>query len=97
MPSAERPLRLAEFEALVGSNLICQDRTDERRLRWLLEAKSEAPIRELADRESECCSFFSFTITADAGGVRVDVEVPGEGTATLDALQARAGLALAAR
>jgi len=40
---------------------------------------------ELCVRETECCAFFSFTLTVDAGGVWLDVAAP-DALAVIDAL-----------
>jgi len=48
-------------------------------------------VRDLAGRESQCCSFFTFTITADRPGhVVLDIEVPAAHVDVLDALTRRA-------
>jgi hypothetical protein len=46
-----------------------------------------ARVRDLADRESECCSFFTFDVTAgDGGGVTLAVKVDAAHIAVLDAI-----------
>ena len=97
LPTADQPLRLSEFDDLFTTGLHRQERTVEQRLRWRLRPATEATVRDLTARESECCSFFTFTITADRTGVTVDVEVPPAHVDVLDALQARAATAMAAR
>lgn len=101
LPTAARPLRLAEFDALFASALRGQERLDPRHLRMTLAGEQglEATVRDLAARETACCSFFDFTITAtsDPAGtgerVTVDIAVPAAQTAVLDALAERARLA----
>ena len=97
LPTVDRPLRLSEFDELFTTLLLLQERTAEQRLRWRLDPATEATVRDLTARETECCSFFAFTITADPTGVTVDVEVPPAHVAVLEALQTRAAMALAAR
>jgi hypothetical protein len=96
LPTVDRPLRLSEFDKLFTTALIRQERTAEQRLRWRLHPATEATVRALTARESECCSFFAFTIAADPTGVTVDVEVPPAHVDVLNALQARAATAMAA-
>ena len=43
-------------------------------------------VLDLAARESNCCSFFEFTVTPTAGDVVLDIEVPAEHTGVLDGL-----------
>ncbi len=50
----------------------------------------EAEVRDLSGRETQCCSFFSFAVSASEPGLlRLDIEVPAGHVAVLDALQAR--------
>ena len=50
-------------------------------------------VRNLTERESDCCSFFTFTLTETGERLRLDVEVPAGQVAVLDALTQRAGRA----
>ena len=97
LPTVDRPLRLSEFEQVFTAALIRQERTAEQRLRWRLDAATEATIRDLTVRETECCAFFTFPITPDRDQVTVDVEVPPAHVDVLNALEARARTAMAAR
>lgn len=96
LPSAERPLRTAEFDDLLATALRDQTRLAPTWLRWELDPAAETTARDLTRRESECCSFFAFTVAAAAGSVRVDVRVPAERVEVLDALAARAAAGMAA-
>ena len=93
LPTTERPLRLAEFETLVAGALQAQDRTGRTTLRWRFDRAAEAAVRDLAARESACCSFFGFGIVAGGAdaelepGLIVEVCVPVEQVAVLDALE----------
>ncbi len=91
LPTAERPLRQAEFDALLAN--ATAERLDDRHLRLTLTggpALAES-VRDLAARETECCSFFTFTVTTPQSGlVRLDIEVPAKHTDVLDAFEARA-------
>jgi hypothetical protein len=90
LPTAEQPLRLAEFQRLFATSLRAQGRPSETRLRWRLDPASETTVRDLTVRESSCCSFFTFTITPSDGDLLVDVDVPTAHVTVLDALQAHA-------
>jgi len=90
LPTAQRPLRLAEFDDLFATALHGQQRLSPTALRWRLASSAEATVRDLTARETACCSFFSFAVTADDGAVGVDVTVPATHIDVLDALAARA-------
>jgi hypothetical protein len=90
LPTAQRPLRLAEFDDLFATTLHGQQRLSPTALRWRLASSAEATVRDLTARETACCSFFSFNVTPDGEGVDVDVEVPAAHIDVLDALAARA-------
>ncbi|MEV6966065.1 hypothetical protein AB0M47_13200 [Hamadaea sp. NPDC051192] len=93
LPTAEQPLRLAEFDALFTASVRAGERLAPRRLRVVLagDAGFAQVVRDLADRETRCCSFFTFTVgTPEPGVVRLDVEVPAGHVEVLDALEARA-------
>lgn len=94
LPTAQRPLRAAEFDALFARRLVNVSRPGPLALHLLLTGGPgvEEQVRDLAARESECCSFFTFTVavSTDLGHVRLGIEVDAAHTAVLDALQARA-------
>lgn len=90
LPSVEQPMRIAEFDALFASSLRDVQRLAPTRLRLLLDQRAEEAARDLTARESECCSFFTFTVTPASDDVLVDVEVPAAHVAVLDALAVRA-------
>jgi hypothetical protein len=96
LPTAERPLRLAEFERLFAGAARSVERLDPRHVRMHLTGPVglEATVRDLAARENACCGFFGFTVTAvgspDGETVTLDVEVPA---ARVDVLNGLAGLA----
>lgn len=95
LPTAERPLRLAELDDLFTS-LTSLDRISPVQVRMHLAGAAglEDTVRELTAREIECCSFFTFTMTpapgADGGRLTLDVEVPSAHIAVLEALAERA-------
>lgn len=97
LPTAEQPLRLAEFDALFANHTEEVERVTPTRLVLTLTGPPDlgAEAKDLTDRESSCCSFFTFTIsTAEDSGaesrVRLDVEVPAARIDVLDALTERA-------
>ncbi|HEY9369124.1 hypothetical protein [Streptomyces sp.] len=92
LPTEERPLRVAEWDALFAGHLTTLERPAPTRHRLSL---SEAPgleerVRELADRETGCCSFFTFAVTPADGAVLLDVTVDPAHEPVLQALSARA-------
>ncbi|MEU9885907.1 hypothetical protein [Sphaerisporangium sp. NPDC051011] len=97
LPTAERPLRVAEFDALFAETVQTVRREERERLHLELVFGPEHAARaaELAARENGCCSFFTFTLTIADGSLTLDVAVPPEQIEVLDALQARAGAAIA--
>ncbi|ONH32669.1 hypothetical protein [Pseudofrankia asymbiotica] len=92
LPTAGRPLRVAEFNALFATSLRRLERVDTKHLRLTLAGAEglEATTRDLAARESACCAFFTFTVTSAGEQVVLDVEVPDAQTAVLDGLAALA-------
>ena len=90
LPTAERPVRTAEFDELFATALRGQQRLAPTVLRWRLDPAAETAARELAGRESGCCSFFTFTFAQAGDAVQVDVEVPAASAGVLDALAERA-------
>lgn len=89
LPTAARPLRLAEFDDLFAVAVRGQKRLSPTRLRWRLNPAAEPRARDLTARETQCCSFLTFTFTAADGAVHVDVEVPAAHVDVLDTLAAR--------
>lgn len=93
LPTAEQPLRLAELDALFMTAVRGGERLGAQHLRVTLDggADLERSVRDLADRETRCCSFFTFTVTAPGPGqVQLDMEVPAGHIDVLDALARRA-------
>ena len=67
LPTAEQPLRLAEFDALFTAAVRGSTRLSPTHLRLQLtgDPDLEAVVRDLTVRESECCSFFMFGVDAN--------------------------------
>ena len=94
LPTAERPLRVAEFDDLFAGALRDIARVTPTTLHMRLDRPAEATARELTARETECCSFFTFDfLPADDHTVTLAVSVPAAQTAVLDAIADRAGRA----
>lgn len=108
LPTAEQPLRVAEFDTLFAASLRAVEHpaAAATRARLLLAGDADLPgrVQRLADAETACCSFFTFTLTplavdssADLSGdvdaaavVALDVEVPAARADALAALVERA-------
>lgn len=91
MPTAERPLRLAEFDALFVTAVRHVER-DGATVRMRLTGRSGLveKVRDLTFRETACCSFFVFTLTGDDDDLTLEVSVPPARQEILDALADRA-------
>ncbi|MFG2887850.1 hypothetical protein ACGFYV_37215 [Streptomyces sp. NPDC048297] len=92
LPTTERPLRVAEWDGLFTERLAGVSRLEPLRVRLELSggAGVQERVRDLAERESGCCSFFTFTATADMARVCLDITVDQTHEPVLDALAARA-------
>ena len=86
LPTAEQPVRHREWEGLFATGLQTQSRVSPTRLRWWFHPQIEAVARDLARRETACCSFFTFAFESTAEGLQVEVEVPPSYVPVLDAL-----------
>ena len=97
LPTAERPLRLAEFDELFATAVRDVRRVTRTHARLHLAGADglTAMVLDLAARETACCSFFTFTVTPRPAGpgeaVTLDVEVPDRYAEVLDALTRRTG------
>ena len=89
LPTAERPLRVAEFDDLFTA-VRRSERPLPTRLDLVLPRNIEAAARNLAQRESECCSFFTFEFEDVGDDVVMHIGVPPEHVDVRDALEARA-------
>jgi hypothetical protein len=90
LPTAERPLRVAEFDDLFTFVVLAKRRAPTL-LDLLLSREVEATARDLARRESECCSFFTFGFEPVGDNVVMHIGVPAVRAEVLDALEARVG------
>jgi hypothetical protein len=87
LPTAQHPVRVAELEALFAT-ASRTERVGDRHLRVSFAGHRglDAQVRELTGRESECCSFFDFTVSIQSGQVLLDVRVPAARVDVLDGL-----------
>ncbi len=99
LPTGAQPLRVAEFDDLFSTALTAVERSPGTATRArLLLAGPEAlhqRVQRLADAETVCCTFFTFTVTPlpgdpDGTTVALDIEVPAVHSDVLAALVARA-------
>ncbi|MEU6548622.1 hypothetical protein [Streptomyces sp. NPDC046859] len=95
LPTEERPLRVAEWDPLFSERLMSQSRPQPLHLRLTLEGGQgvEDRVRDLAERESGSCSFFTFTTSTAADVLQLDISVDQAHEAVLNALAARTATA----
>lgn len=92
LPTAEQPLRRAEFDDLFAEDVLSVNQPSPLEVRFELRADAEVAARaaSLAARETGCCSFFAFALTITDCTVSMTVSTePAHGT-VLAALGARA-------
>lgn len=91
LPTAEQPLRVAEFDDLFATAVAPAERLGSTTLRVHLPAGDEvvSTARDLAARETGCCSFFAFEVRSSSSGTELEVRVTKSQTAVLDAMQER--------
>ncbi len=98
LPTVEQPLRAKEFDDLFRDAVTAVHRIDATRARLVLRPDPALAGRaaDLTVRETQCCSFFGFTVTATGGELTLDITAPTGQVAVLDALvdraRSRAGL-----
>ena len=96
LPSVDRPLRVADFDALFAAHLVRAERTGPTAARLVMAGGPGVAdrVQRLADAESSCCSFFDFTVSDAGGEVVLGVSVPQTYADVLAGLVARAASAL---
>jgi hypothetical protein len=92
LPTAEQPLRRAEFDDLFAQDVISLSRLSALEVRFDLRAEPEVAARaaRLAAKETGCCSFFTFGLTITDGTVAMTVTTEPAHELVLTALSARA-------
>ncbi|HZA74436.1 MAG TPA: hypothetical protein VE476_16205 [Propionibacteriaceae bacterium] len=88
LPTMERPLRVAEFDRLFATAAADAERLGPQTARIALPPRPElaATAADLVVRETQCCSFFAFALTATGGRLHLDVTVPESQIEVLDAI-----------
>lgn len=78
LPTAEQPLRLAEFDALFARH-VQQVRRESGTVVLALDGAPEtaATAASLAARETGCCSFFAFGLAITGGTTNLTVTADG--------------------
>ena len=92
LPAADMPGRAAEFDSVFAAGLRHAELVSPTHVWWVFgadEARAQA-LTGLLDRESDCCSFFTFGQQEEGDTVTVDVTVPPEHAAALAVLAGRA-------
>jgi hypothetical protein len=92
LASADQLTRLAEFDQLFAEMVVRADRPAPTRLRLELRRDPAAARRaaELAVAETACCSFFTFTLSAAADRLLLEIAVPDAHAPALAALAGQA-------
>jgi hypothetical protein len=88
LPMGRRPLRVMEFDELFAS-VLRKTRAQPTRLDLVVPPDVEAAAHSLAERESACCSFFTFEFEPAGGNVVMHIIVPPDQVAALDAIASR--------
>ena len=98
LPTAEQPLRLAEFDRLFAYATAAVERRSPQMARISFPPQPEiaAQAANLAVRETRCCSFFTFALTATGGALHLDITVPQSQTSVLESVAGRVERARAA-
>ncbi len=89
LPTVEQPVRLAEFDRFFAEAVRAVRRPDPARLELVVDPAAEPVTRDLAARESSCCSVFTFDFDSSEAGLVMGVGVPAAYAEVLDALGAR--------
>jgi hypothetical protein len=95
LPTAEQPMRVAEFDDLFATVVRPAVRSAPDTLQIFLPADAAAAAHDLMARETACCSFFAFSVRPSADEAVLELRVPASQVAVLDALQQRVAVARA--
>ena len=97
LPKVEQPLRVDEFEAVFAAYMRQVEEVSPTKVRMTLAGPDELAeqIQDLVERETACCSFFTFTLSKSRSNqpelaLHLDIEVPADYTEVLTALANRA-------
>ena len=91
LPTLDQPLRQEQFDDLFQTAVRSVERvgTGHARLDLVPEPAVASRAADLAMREAGCCSFFTFTLTVSGEQLGLDIVVPPDHQAVLDALLRR--------
>ena len=89
LSTVEQPIRVAEFHRFFADAVHSTTRLSPTRLDLQLVADVEAVARDLASRESSCCSFFTFGFDSAGTNLVMQVGAPAAYAEVLDAFPAR--------
>lgn len=90
LPAGEQPLRVAEFDRLLTGAVLRSTRVSATRLDLVLTAGAQAAAQDLAVREADCCSFFTFEFDWVGDDIVMIIVVAPSHVAVLDTLAERA-------
>ncbi|MFE3445849.1 hypothetical protein ACFXNW_22685 [Nocardia sp. NPDC059180] len=94
LPTVEQPIRVAEFDRFFAGSVQRAHRPSPIQLDLFFEADAEDAARDLAARETGCCSFFTFGFDTSETGLVMHVGVPATYVEVLDAFAMRVDAAL---
>ncbi|GAA1967646.1 hypothetical protein [Catenulispora subtropica] len=101
LPTEEQPLRVAEWDALFAGHAVSLSRPQPLRLRVELAGGPGVGerVRDLAEREGGCCSFFTFAVSSsgDERRIALDIVVDPVHEAVLESLATRITRSVEAR
>jgi hypothetical protein len=97
LPTADQPMRVADWDSLFATSVRAVERQGATRASLMLSGDESlvARVQELADAETTCCSFFTFTVRPlkrhrAETVVALDIEVPAARSDVLARLIGRA-------
>ena len=98
LPIADQPARVGEWDALFQT-AVREIETGLGGVRFLLDRSraNVAAVADLADRESQCCAFFTFGVTVASDALALSVDADPEHAEVVQTLAARALRLSAAR
>lgn len=89
LPTEEQPIRIAEFDELFRNQVVSATRHTATRLVLQMRPGCAEAVRDLTDRESQCCSFFTFIVRDEPDAVVLDIVVPAAYQGVLDGMEGR--------
>jgi hypothetical protein len=95
LPTVDQPLRAKEFDDLFRDATTEVRRVDTERACLVLRPEPGIAARAaaLSVRETQCCSFFEFTLSATGDELTMDITAPAGQVDVLDAFVDRARIA----